>query len=293
MHERFESATAQLGHESPTIRLAGVYALAAVADDWLNLDAPAQSQVCLDVLCAYQRTPAPDDAVPGEQEVRQTIIRVIAQHFRAEHDTSWSALDLDLTGAVLTHNVVLSHCHFAGHVSFEGASFAGEVTVFDDTIFSGPVTSFSLAKIQGGLASFSGAKFAGQMTFFAETEFSGSETTFASATFSGTATSFVAAIFDRGVVVFDRSTFCGDLATFENWIVAGGSITFAGTRFGVEQAHFSDATFDGGELAFSELVMDKGATIHFLRCRPVDGGGAVTGPWPGQPAALPTAWPIR
>jgi hypothetical protein len=58
LNERFTTAAAQLGDDKPAVRLAGVYAMAGLADDW-----PAQRQTCVDVLCAYLRMPyEPDPA---------------------------------------------------------------------------------------------------------------------------------------------------------------------------------------------------------------------------------------
>lgn len=53
---RYTTAAEQLGHESAPIRLAGVYALASLADDWNDFGKPDERQVCIDLLCAYLRT---------------------------------------------------------------------------------------------------------------------------------------------------------------------------------------------------------------------------------------------
>lgn len=101
-NDRYSAAAAQLGHDNPNVRLAGVYALANLANEWR-----AQRQQCVDVLCAYLRVPwdaASEDRHPGasktvesrgpsrskithtipsatgESEVRRTIIHVIAEH---------------------------------------------------------------------------------------------------------------------------------------------------------------------------------------------------------------------
>src|SRR5215469_7392894 len=59
LNERFATATGQLGSDTPAVRLAGVYAMGGLADDWEE-----NRQTCVDVLCAYLRLPyAPD---PGE-----------------------------------------------------------------------------------------------------------------------------------------------------------------------------------------------------------------------------------
>ena len=49
-NERFGSAAEQLANESAAVRLAGVYAMAGLADDWVD-----KRQVCVDVLCGYFR----------------------------------------------------------------------------------------------------------------------------------------------------------------------------------------------------------------------------------------------
>src|SRR4051794_1582805 len=46
--KRYQDAATQLGHDKPPVRLAGVYAMARLADDWEE-----QRQTCIDVLCGY------------------------------------------------------------------------------------------------------------------------------------------------------------------------------------------------------------------------------------------------
>ena len=51
LNERFAAAAGQLGSDKPpAVRLAGVYAMAGLADDW-----PENRQTCVDVLCGYLR----------------------------------------------------------------------------------------------------------------------------------------------------------------------------------------------------------------------------------------------
>ena len=89
LNERFATAAEQLGGDKPpAVRLAGVYAMAGLADDW-----PENRQTCVDVLCAYLRMPYgpdPGDEAPGPErlafrasrEVRHTVIRVITAHLK-------------------------------------------------------------------------------------------------------------------------------------------------------------------------------------------------------------------
>ena len=59
-NERFATAADRLGSDKPAaVRLAGVYAMAGLADDW-----EANRQTCVDVLCAYLRMPY--EADPGK-----------------------------------------------------------------------------------------------------------------------------------------------------------------------------------------------------------------------------------
>lgn len=51
-NERFTAIAAQLGDDKPAVRLAGVHAMAGLADDWKE-----NRQTCVDVLCAYLRLP--------------------------------------------------------------------------------------------------------------------------------------------------------------------------------------------------------------------------------------------
>jgi hypothetical protein len=60
-NERFARASDQPGSDRPAIRLAGIYAMAGLADDWDD-----GRQTCIDVLCAYLRMPfCPHDPIPS------------------------------------------------------------------------------------------------------------------------------------------------------------------------------------------------------------------------------------
>jgi hypothetical protein len=80
LNERFTSIAALLGDEQAAVRLAGVHAMAGLADDWAE-----NRQTCVGVLCAYLRMPF--EADPGKdasaanrlkfganREVRHTVI---------------------------------------------------------------------------------------------------------------------------------------------------------------------------------------------------------------------------
>jgi len=198
--ERFGSAAQQLGDNAAPVRLAGAYAMAALADEWVE-----QRQQCIDVLCGYLRLPYTGDPGPGqpsiivsehtwpvgngtgretftydirpgEREVRQSMVRVITSHLRPSAVTDWSEMTFDFTGALLED------------ADFSNVTFSGEMTSFDDVTFSGRATWFERATFAGERTLFAGATFPGTTTFIGAT-FSGT-TTFIGATFSGTTTSF-------------------------------------------------------------------------------------------------------
>lgn len=133
LSSRFESATAQMGDEAAAVRLAGVYALAALADDW-----PARRALCVDVLCAYMRLPYPPDAVDAvgaeaERQVRLALLKSIRARLRHTAAVSWQGLNMsferaELRGGDLTGAQIVDKAY----VSFHGATFREGYT-FDST----------------------------------------------------------------------------------------------------------------------------------------------------------------
>jgi hypothetical protein len=106
LNERFATAAEQLGNDKPAVRLAGVYAMAGLADDWEE-----NRQTCVDVLCAYLQLPYEPDpgsdvsepqrlAFQAGRKVRHTVTRVITAHLRDDAATPWQGLNFDFTGVV-------------------------------------------------------------------------------------------------------------------------------------------------------------------------------------------------
>ena len=151
--ERFGAAAAHLGDHDVAVRIAGVYAMAGVADESTGL----RRQQCIDVLCAYLRLPyspelgsshqsklvlteprTADDGSPlegghqerhleyrqNDKEVRATIVRVIADHLR-DHEYSWSACEFDFRTAHL-EDVNFICTAFRGTTRFDEATFSGD-----------------------------------------------------------------------------------------------------------------------------------------------------------------------
>ena len=232
--QRFGAASIQLGDSDTAVRIAGVYAMAAAADESPVF---SQRQQCIDVLCAYLRLPYDPDsganhlsefvstttwsATPpainieetrrqavrqNDREVRDTIVRVLVQRLARTADTSWSGNDFDLTG-VLFEDAWFAGARFSGrHVWFDGAVFSGPNTSFEDVKFNAEVVSFdgatfesdatfAGATIRARNASFDGATFSGKDTSFGDARFTGENVSFRRAGFSSAQTSFGSAVF--------------------------------------------------------------------------------------------------
>src|ERR1035441_2233028 len=168
LNERFATAAEKLGDDKPpAVRLAGLYAMAGLAEDWEE-----NRQTCVDVLCAYLRMPyeqGPGDNAPianqlafvANREVRHTVIRVIAAHLRPNAPTSWEGLDLDFTGVTFDGGNFSGSRFSGGDVTFYGASFSGDEVIFDEAEFSGGTVCFNGAKFSGGPVLFFNAGFSG------------------------------------------------------------------------------------------------------------------------------------
>lgn len=147
---RFTHASEQLGHASAAVRLAGVYAMCALADDWV-----AKRQLCINVLTAYLQIPVeslPPDARSGEREVRRNLIREIRNHLRdGFSDVSWRENQFRFEGAVLTGGD-LSGCRLSkgGTMTFHGASIEDEVFHLDGLVVDGGRVWFTKARVTKG-----------------------------------------------------------------------------------------------------------------------------------------------
>lgn len=306
--ERFGAAATQLGSPYTAVRIAGVYAMTVVADESTG----PRRQQCIDVLCGYLRLPytpatgtnhltgrdrkdtsTPDIEIEdhfqflqNDKVVRQTIVRVIADHLR-DHEHSWSNHIFDFTTAHF-EDADFRKTMFSGSAGFDNATFSGD-TRFDATTFS-ERAGFDRVTFSGD-AWFGDAKFSGHAGFdkttfscragFDRATFSG-DTRFDETTFSGRA-DFSKATFScragfgeatfSGDTRFSEATFSGraefDKARFSSRAWFGeakfsGYAGFSKARFS-GRAGFSEATFSGdvgfGEATFSGDTRFIGATF--------------------------------
>ncbi len=269
LNERFTAITAQLGSDQATIRLAGVHAMAGLADDWEE-----NRQTCIDVLCAYLRMPYeldPGDQAPeaeqlafqASREVRHTVIRIIRNHLNGHTNISWRGCDFDFTNVIFDGAtffrvefgsggfVSFSGAQFrSGVVSFRNASFAGSEVTFTNAVFSGAQVIFDGAEFSDGKIWFSDSGFARGEISFSGTQFSGATVSFDSTDFSGGKVIFDDAVFSGGEVTFRRAEFSGSPVSFRAVAFKGSSVIFDLAEFSDSEVSFFSADFRGGHVDF-------------------------------------------
>lgn len=274
--ERFGSAAQQLGDTDVAIRIAGVYAMAGVADQSRGL----KRQQCIDVLCGYVRLPFEPELGNNHQTqrtlrkqltlsggvaeesqfeyrqndeaVRQTIVRVIATHLKKQSRISWSDCNFDFNGAHLA-NTDFSDIRFSGSsMSFEGATFSGNVNSFKGATFSGDSISFLGTTFRGKTTDFSATNFTGKYVNFTDANF-GRETHFYGASFTSPAR-FSETKFD-GDATFDFTTFKENIF-FKNAQFYGNYTSFAEAKFNGSITDFGTAKFSGRTTLFIGAIFN-------------------------------------
>jgi hypothetical protein len=199
-NERFTTAANNLGHTEAATRLAGVYGLAALADDWKD-----QRQTCIDVLCGYLRLPYQpipenDGYKPGEREVRTSLIRIVRDHLRDQAKESWRGYIFRFHGAKFDGGDLSQITVSGGYVSFYDAEFVSGKMDFRGTIFSSGTVDFLQSKFSGGDVDFRYAEFDGGIVKFPRSVFSAGTVDFRAAKFRRSTIDFTEAAFVGGIV---------------------------------------------------------------------------------------------
>ncbi|CCQ18452.1 putative uncharacterized protein [Rhodococcus sp. AW25M09] len=288
LRRRFVTTTAQFADPSPEVRLAGVYALEALTDDWIDRGKYTDAQICINYLCSYltrpytpptehphlRQTVVTSDAAThiertyqhprDDLTVRQAITRTIVTHLKPDHHHNWSRYNYDLTGAYF-HNADFTDAHFCGNTTFGKAQFHGDRTTFHraqfhsdwtsfvEAQFRSDWTSFVEAQFRGGLTSFGEAQFHGDWTSFGMAEFRSKRvTSFGEAQFHGDWTSFGLAQFRGGWTSFGKAQFHGDGTTFyKSQFRSKKQTSFDEAQFrSKKQTSFDEAQFHGDWTTF-------------------------------------------
>ena len=185
---KMQDAINQLGSDKASTRIAGVYALADIADTYRG----GYRQRVVDILCGYLRSdretyPLGEDGKPAtglprsgdaDKAVESTILSMFVAHLKkgprdengdvtlrqqVRNDQLWCDCSFDLHGATFHEDVRLIGTTFEHGLNFQGTKFERGAN-FSGAHFTGGA-SFSGAHFTGG-ASFSGAHFTGDADFF-------------------------------------------------------------------------------------------------------------------------------
>ena len=284
--DTFDSASDKLGSEHAAVRLAGVHALARLADE-----APEGRedlvQMVIDVLCAYLRMPyeprpdepsgKPDRSVPPAASPTTAVDlgRLRGTEPDVQHEKQQEAKEehrrrvLEFEASQQVRHTIIriignrlredtrwrgKDYDFTGVVfdggDLAGAHFSGGLVSFDEAEFSGRSVSFDGACFSGGTVSFDGAWFSGGLVSFARAEFSGGMVSFEGTYFSGGSVSFARAEFSGGMVSFEGTYFSGGSVSFRWAEFSGGMVSFVGSEFFDGRVSFLWARFSGGTVTF-------------------------------------------
>lgn len=251
LSSRYQNAADQLGNDKAAVRLAGVYALARLADEW-----PEQRQTCIDVLCSYYRMYSEgQDLVPGEREVRETILSSITDHLDYDGPDSWRGYGFNLQRAYFDSDLYLLQT--IGEDTFfdvSDATFADSKLIIEKSgdddfgIFNARRSTFkgsTSVKISGwfkdGILDFRDASLNGGQFDLTRVRIDGGELDFQGATFSGVSAYFSGSHFVGGHVRFDRATF------------KAGTIDFSHVEFVTGVASFTYASYESALLTFEDV----------------------------------------
>jgi uncharacterized protein YjbI with pentapeptide repeats len=267
--ERFTTIASQLGDDAPAVRLAGVYAMAGLADDW-----ESQRQTCIDVLCAYLRMPyLPHPGAKAsradlmswqrEREVRHTVLSVIGSRLQADSTVSWEGCYFDFRDIVFDGGDLRSARFPSGGINFARAVFQSGSFDFSYADFSGALVIFEKVRFAGGEILFTNAKFSGSTVDFYNAEFCGSELWFDDAEFSAGKVRFGDISFDSGKIHFN-AVFAGSEIEFSTSTFSGGQFSI-GSSFEGGAVRFGGCKFRGVKLD-CDGFFERGGLLEFEFC---------------------------
>jgi uncharacterized protein YjbI with pentapeptide repeats len=247
-NERYVKAAEQLGHERFAVRLAGVYAMASLAEDW-----PEQRQTCVDVLCGYLRTPYPEDFT--EREVRQEIISTLLDRSWQEDPRNRIRMDFR---KVQFEDLDLSRRTFSGELNFEYAVFRGKVTSFHDCTFIGKMN-------------FEGATFQSEHTSFAEARMRNATLDFTGAKFTNSSLDFTASMLQsKSTINLQYADFANTKVDLSSMLVRSSQINLEGidaqgSEISLEETSLTSADLFASHASFNDSTLaTTGVTTYDL-----------------------------
>ena len=146
--KKLNSAVQQLGSKSPQVRIAGVYALADVADTYgSEIHGVDYNKRAVEILCGYLRTVRSENDKP----VESAVLSILSNHLTPPANSlsnkkigPWSRYTIDLRGAILKETINFQgaciasldcrQAEFYGKADFTDTHFYGD-TYFDESHF--------------------------------------------------------------------------------------------------------------------------------------------------------------
>ena len=258
-NERFRSAADQLGSDRAAVRLAGIHAMAGLADDWEK-----GRQTCIDVLCAYMKMPydppepLPEDATPEqvkglveelhERQVRWTIIDTIGKRLRQEPKPgTWHDLEFDLMSSTIDGGNLSNIQVTSGILSLMDADIYGYLNLRGTHLDGGKI-DFTLASVHtDGELDFVGSTFTSGTFDAPGLKLAGGMANLSESTFKGATVEFGQSKVTDGKLLLARSSFIK------------GNVSVAGASIGEQGAlSFSESTFSGAHVALHDIPGSTG-----------------------------------
>ena len=268
LSSRYQDAADQLGSDKAAVRLAGVYALSRLADDWLE-----QRQTCINVLCAYFRMHKDGDELSsGEKEVRNTILGVLLDRLDPALPNSWRDYDYRLKGSFFDSDIYMPDGPGEGFIDLSESTFAGcrvrvensydqavNVLNFERSVFKDDVRIEIKGHYSSGSLDFDGAHLLNGRLDFTSIYIDGGSLRFAATDFEG------------ADVFFSGAHFLGGTADFTKANFAAGRIDFSHAEFKGGVAEFGYASYGGAELVLEDVEGEKPQGLPKDRWKPRKG----------------------
>lgn len=291
---RFVSTAGQLASAAASARVAGLYAMAALADAWAAIGRADQRQVCISVICGYLCQPYESDPRGAEHGVRRTGIRIIADHLgkdvRPESDWRSCVFDLadatfdsgNFTGIDVQGSLILTRARFvAGEVSFRDATFTNGSINLTGASFEGATVDFSKAMFRstsdgdpsGGPWDkpffFEGARLSAGELLLNLVEFVDCDVIFDDLQVTGgklqmVGTSLTRDAFNSGPTMrFVGANFSGGSFQFVECAIRDATVSFEyGAKWSGGEAYFMSVKFEeAGELRIKADVFESGRLV--------------------------------
>lgn len=284
--KQLTAAVKQLGSKSPQVRIAGIYALADVADTYGSEKYGVDyNKRAVEILCGYLRTVRSDNDEP----VESAVLSILSNHLTPPADSlrnknigPWSRYTIDLRGAILRETINFQgaciasldcrQAEFYGKADFTEAHFDGDTRLdnahFHRTaIFTGTQFQQDARSTESG-AAFGGTRFDGN-TYFDNAHFH-HEADFTGAQFQDNAksnlnTSFAGTHFHNKSIFNNahfhqnaENTLTGLKVTFER-------CHFEGETFFYNTHFWGKAIFDSDRNEGEKTIFEKDANFHGTR----------------------------